>query len=75
MQLLFCVIIFTKIGVIITKLIEVSNKLLKYFLFVIESVQESQKLLLSNWSRFKWSFSLTTDISEYFLHLGLVVFT
>jgi len=74
-QLILSRLVFTKIGELVTEIIEVPDELLKFLLLGVWPVDEFEVLLLNVVKAGRHSFSLNPDVSEHLLHLSLVCLT
>lgn len=75
MQLILRRLVFTKIGELVTEIIEVLDELLKFLLLGVWPVDEFEVLLLNVVKASRHPFSLNSDVSEHLLHLSLVCLT
>lgn len=73
MKLFFCMSIFSEIWIVVSKLIEVSNKSVEQFLFVVASLQVNQEFLLHTSFGFIRDFSVFANVTEDSLHLRFVI--
>jgi len=73
MQLFLCLVVLSKIRILIRKVVETCNKLVKNFLLAVTAVEKLQELHLEAGLAHMSLLSLQTNITENALHLAFIV--